>query len=263
MALHELPGYEVVRRLARDADAAREAADGGGAPRSSARPTLASSVTFDGVAFAYDEQPVLRDVSCTIAAGRITAFSGASGAGKTTIVDLLLGLLSPTAGTIRVDRRVLDRTWLDEWRAAVAYVPQDPLLFHDTILANLRWANPAASVADVWAALTSAAAADFVRQLPMGLDTVVGDRGVRLSGGERQRLALARALLRRPALLVLDEATSAIDPESEEHILHALVALRGSVTIALVSHRAAPLALADTVYRLEGGLVQPQPSDAV
>jgi ATP-binding cassette subfamily C protein len=257
MALHELPGYEVVRRLSDEAAGAREALDRGATGRSGTRPELVSAIAFDAVSFAYAEQPVLREVSCTIAAGRITAFAGASGAGKTTIVDLLLGLLTPTAGTIRVDDRVLERTWIEEWRSTVAYVPQEPLLFHDTILANLRWANPAASVADVWAALASAAADEFVRQLPMGLDTVVGDRGVRLSGGERQRLALARALLRRPALLVLDEATSAIDPGSEEHILRALVALRGSVTIVLVSHRAAPLDRADAVYRLDGGIIRP------
>jgi len=127
----------------------------------------------------------------------------------------------------------------------------------------VQWANPLATPADVWAALGAAAADAFVRRLPAGLDTVVGDRGVRLSGGERQRLALARALVRHPSLLVLDEPTNAIDAESEERILDALDALRGSVTVVLVSHRPAPLARADAVYVIDGGSLRRQLSGAV
>ena len=262
LSFHELPGYTAVRRLLDAAVAARETPDGAAMP-AARKPEIRSTIVFDDVSFAYEREPVLERCSCTIAAGQITAFAGPSGAGKTTIVDLLLGLLTPTAGSIRVDDRVLESGWLPAWRRTVAYVPQDPLLFHDTILTNLQWANPEATMADVWDALTAAAAAEFAKRAPLGLDTIVGDRGMRLSGGERQRLALARALLRKPALLVLDEATSAIDAESEEHILQALRALRGAVTTVLVSHRAAPLACADTVYRIVDGRLERQASGAV
>ncbi len=258
-AIHELPGFEVVLRLLDASAAAREV----GASGSAAAPTtIHVGIAFDQVSFAYDTTPVLRDASCVIPAGRITAFAGPSGSGKTTLVDLVLGLVTPTAGVIRVDGEPLNAERLASWRAAVAYVPQESLLFHDTILANLQWANPQATITNVWEALRAAAADEFVRRLPAGLDTVVGDRGVRLSGGERQRLALARALLRRPALLVLDEATSAVDAESEARILDAIQALRGSITTILVSHREAPLRRAEIVYRLSGGTIRRQLSDA-
>lgn len=268
LALYELPGFEAVRRTIDDAVAEREAPPGhpmalpDPAPKGSPA-VIRSGVVFDAVAFAYATAPVLRQCSCEIAAGQITAFAGPSGAGKTTVVDLLLGLLTPTSGIIRVDGRALTTDWLSEWRTTVAYVPQDPLLFHDTVLANLLWANPSASMPEVWSALSAAAADEFVRRMPMGLDTVVGDRGIRISGGERQRLALARALLRKPALLVLDEATSAIDGASETRILQALVALRGTMAIVLVSHRAAPIACADVVYRIADGMLSRQPSGAL
>ncbi len=258
-AVHELPGFQIVRRLLDASAAAREA---GAAEPVAAPMTVRTGIAFDGVSFTYDTVPVLRGVSCVIPAGRITAFAGPSGSGKTTLVDLVLGLVTPGAGTIRIDGAPLTAEQLPAWRAAVAYVPQESLLFHDTILANLQWANPRATTTDVWEALRGAAADDFVRRLPAGLDTVVGDRGVRLSGGERQRLALARALLRRPALLVLDEATSAVDLESEGRILDAIDALRGSITTILVSHRAAPLRRAETVYQLSDGTIAPQLSDA-
>ena len=262
-AVHELPGYEIARRL-RDACAAEREAD---APRHGApapRMVVRHAIQLEHVTFGYDGgAPVLRDASCTIRAGTITGLAGPSGAGKTTLVDLVLGLLSPSAGRITIDGEPLTGEQVARWRDVVAYVPQEPLLFHDTVIANLRWARPDATEDEVQRALAQAAATDFVARLPQGLHTVVGDRGVRLSGGERQRLALARALLRRPVMLVLDEITSALDAESESRILDAIVALRGTVTTLLVSHRAAPLRQADIVYVLDDGTIRVQVSDAV
>lgn len=262
-AIHELPGYDAVQRVLAEAVAAREEtapAARDGAPAF----VLRDAVRFDAVHFGHAGGPeVLAGAQGAIPAGRITMITGASGAGKTTIVDLALGLLHPTAGRILVDGVPLTEERLAAWRDVVAYVPQEPLLFHETIRANLLWARPAATEDELWTALRAADAEGFVRRLPSGLETVVGDRGVRLSGGERQRLALARALLRRPALLVLDEPTSALDADSEARVLDVLAGLRGSVTTLMVTHRAGPLAQADVVYALEGGRLRPQLSGAV
>jgi ATP-binding cassette subfamily C protein len=141
------------------------------------------------------------------------------------------------------------------WRRSVALVPQDPFLFHDTITANLHWSRPDASEEELWDALGLASAAEFVRDLPLGLETVVGDRGMRLSGGERQRLAVARALLRAPDLLILDEATSSLDTENERAIRTALAALKGRTTTLLIAHRLSTVTEADRIVVLEAGRV--------
>jgi ATP-binding cassette, subfamily C, bacterial len=261
-AIHELPGYETVQRTLAECVAAREIPV---ATRSGGRSMiLRDSLRFDRLSFAYDGGPaVLRPLEASVPAMKWTAITGPSGAGKTTLADLVLGLLRPTAGRILLDGVPLADAHIDDWRKAVAYVPQEPLLFHDSIAMNLQWAQPDATAEDMASALRQADADEFVRRLPDGLDTVVGDRGVRLSGGERQRLALARALLRHPTLLVLDEATSALDAESETRILRAIGALRGSTTVLLVTHRAAPLRHADVIYLLRDGLLRLQPADAV
>jgi ATP-binding cassette, subfamily C, bacterial len=147
------------------------------------------------------------------------AIVGRTGAGKSSLADLLLGLLSPDNGTLLVDGIPLDGALLGHWRRSVGYVPQDNFLFNDTIRANLLWAYPEASEDDFREALSIAAADGFIGKLPEGLDTVVGERGLRLSGGERQRLGLARALLCRPTLLILDEATSALDNSGADRII--------------------------------------------
>ena len=175
--------------------------------------------------------------------------------GKSTLVDILLGLIEPGAGEVRIDGRRLAGSDLRRWRRSVAYVPQDPYLFHDTIGANLRWARPEATEAELWEALRLAAAADFVAALPEGLGTVAGDRGARLSGGERQRIVLARALLREHALLLLDEATGQLDAATEERIVAALRSLRGRTTIVAVAHRPALMEAADRIVVLESGRV--------
>jgi ATP-binding cassette subfamily C protein len=221
-------------------------------------PELAKAIVFENVAFRYDEgagPDILKNISIEIPAGQITAFIGPSGSGKSTLADLLLGLLEPSAGRITVDGTVLEAANRRAWRDHVAYVPQDVFLLHDTIAQNLALGTEEADETAIWAALEAAHAAPFIRQLPTGLQTVVGDRGVRLSGGERQRIALARALLRKPRLLILDEATSALDWENQMLIARSIEALRGAMTIVTIAHRPSMIAFADWVVAIEGGAV--------
>ena len=144
---------------------------------------------------------------------------------------------------------------LRSWRRQIGYVPQETLLFHDSVRANLLWANPGATEEDIWRALASAAADDFVRALPNGLETVLGDRGVLVSGGERQRLSLARALLRRPRILILDEATSSLDSENERRIQDAIDRLHEQITIVVITHRLSTIRNADRIHVLDHGRI--------
>jgi ATP-binding cassette subfamily C protein len=199
-------------------------------------------------------EPALVNVSLCFPARTTTAIMGASGAGKSTLADVLMGLLAPDHGELRVDDRLISGDARIEWRRHVAYVPQEVFLFHDTIRNNLLWGNSLASE-DALRRSLEQAAAEFVFQLPEGLDTVVGDGGVRLSGGERQRLALARALLRRPSLLILDEATSALDVANEARIRAAIEQLHGDLTVVIIGHRLPTLEHADRVVILDHGRV--------
>lgn len=215
-------------------------------------PRVAREIAFDGVTFAYTPAtPVIEQLTLRIPAGQTTALVGPSGGGKSTIADLLTGLLTPQSGAITVDGEPL-QPQLFAWRRAIGYVSQDSFFFHDTIRANLQLAAPEASSADFEVALHQAAA-EFVFALPDGLDTVVGDRALRLSGGERQRLALARALVRRPQLLILDEATSALDPPHERRVLDAIERLRGLLTILIITHRVWTLTGVDVIHVIESG----------
>ena len=260
---HALPAYAHVREMRRMLEEAAETPAGDGKPRME----LCSALTVRGVSFAYEAGaepgtgdgartagPALENVGLDVPAGKMTAIAGPSGAGKSTLADLLLGLLEPGGGEICLDGVPLAGPNLRRWRHSVAFVPQDPYLFHSAIRANLRWARPAATEAEMWQALRLAAAG-FVAALPEGLDTVVGERGERLSGGERQRIALARALVRRPALLVIDEATAQLDAENERRILAALQSLRGRTTVVAIAHGPALLQAADGIVLLESGRV--------
>jgi ATP-binding cassette subfamily C protein len=191
-------------------------------------------------------------ISAEIPAHRVTALIGPSGSGKSTLADLACGLLEPDDGQILIDGTPLDAQARRAWRGRVAYVQQDPVIFFGTMRQNLACANRSADDDAMWRAL-DAASATFARSLPQGLDTLLGEGARRLSGGERQRLMLARALMREPDLLVLDEATSALDAENDAAIAEAIAALKGRLTIIIICHRGAMLALADKTITLQGG----------
>jgi ABC-type multidrug transport system fused ATPase/permease subunit len=219
------------------------------------------AIVFTHVSFTHaaEDEGVTRgvsDVSVSIAPGAFIGITGASGAGKTTFADLLVGLFPPQQGQITVGAAVLHGATLTAWRRAIAYVSQDAFLSHDTIRRNVCWMNPNASDAEIWEALARAGADTLVRRMEAGLDTVVGERGTLVSGGERQRLALARAILRKPRMLVLDEATSAIDVAGEREIFTRLRCLDPRPTIVVIAHRAESLALCDRLLRFEAGRCQ-------
>lgn len=219
---------------------------------------LEEQISFEDVSFAYlrrTESPALRDVDLKIAAGLTTAIVGPSGSGKSTLADLLIGLLMPTSGRIVIDNSELGTSRLASWRQHLSYVPQETFLFHDTVRANLTWARPDATDEELNLALKMSAAYDFVMGLPQGLDTVVGERGVLVSGGERQRLSLARAILRKPSMLVLDEATSSLDSENELRIQQAIESLHTQMTIVIITHRLSTIRHADVIHVLDNGRV--------
>jgi ATP-binding cassette, subfamily C, bacterial len=248
-----LPVVDALHALERQCVAAVERTDANGREIA-----LAEAITFDEVSFSYlsrGEAQAVAGLRLRIDAGRTVALVGASGSGKSSIADLLVGLLTPTSGRILIDGEPLDATTIASWRKQLAYVPQDTFLFHDTVRANLQWARTDAGEAELWEVLRLAAADGFVAELPAGLDTVIGERGVMLSGGERQRLSIARALLRRPRILVLDEATSSLDVEHERRIQRAIDALRHRVTLVIITHRLTTIRNADVIHVIEAGRV--------
>ncbi len=215
---------------------------------------IGNGIRFNKVSFSYDSNSrVIKDLDITIKAGQTTAIFGPSGAGKTTIADLLMGLIVPNEGSILIDEKELVSERMKAWREQIGYVPQDTFLFNDTLRANLLWASPDANEEEINLSLKFAATEGFVSGLPKGSDTILGDRGVLISGGERQRLALARALLRKPSLLILDEATSSLDSENEKRIQSAIERLHGQMTILIISHRLSTIRGADIIHVVEGG----------
>lgn len=216
------------------------------------------NIKLENVSFCYnDASLVINNLNLNIPKGKTTALVGLSGAGKSTIADLVMGLITPTKGEICVDETSLIKENLASWRSQIGYVAQDTFLFNDTIRYNLLLANQEASDDELWNVLKLASADGFVKRLPEKLDTLLGDRGVRLSGGEKQRLALARALLRKPSLLILDEATSNLDSKNEKKIMHSIENLHGEVTILIIAHRLSTIRNADYIYLIkEGELVE-------
>lgn len=253
-----LPGFKVLEELQRECLAERdevyvENEEDGIKPLH-----LSRGLELRNVWYRYSKtQPdyTLKHISLHIPAGGMTAIVGKSGAGKSTIVDLLLGLIQPEQGEIAADGKVLGRSDMLKLRRAIGYVPQEAFLYHGSIRDNLMMLCPDASEEQLWEAMEFAAVADFVRTLPHGLDTLIGDRGVMVSGGERQRLVLARAILRKPALLILDEATSALDSVNESLIQSALERLKGAMTIVVIAHRYTTIRNADQVVVVDEGRI--------
>ena len=244
------PAYEQLESL-RKAAAALEEPSGGVEFLK-----LKEGLRFNDVTFSYPgRKPAIEGVSLFIPTGKMTALVGKSGSGKTTVIDLMLGLYGKNTGKILLNGRELEEYSLNSFRNRVGYIPQEPQLFNSSVRENLLWSSPNASEEDIWQACRLANAEQFVHELPNQLETILGDRGVRLSGGQRQRLALARAIIRKPDLLILDEATSSLDTESERLIQQSIDSLTGEMTIVVIAHRLSTIRNADYVYVLHEGKI--------
>lgn len=219
--------------------------------------SLDQEISVEHMAFTYPnmEEAVLKDVNVKIVKNSSVAFIGPSGAGKTTFVDLILGVLTPQEGVIKADG-VDIQSGLRSWHEKIGYIPQSIYMLDDTIRNNIAFgAKDGVDDAKIWEALKQAQLDDFVREMEDGLDTVIGEAGVRLSGGQRQRIGIARALYRRPEVLVLDEATSALDNETEAAVMEAIENLQGKMTMLIIAHRLSTIRNCDVVYKVENGLV--------
>ena len=219
-----------------------------------------SAITLKDLTYRYPETDVdiLRDVSLEIQKNESVAFVGPSGAGKTTSVDVILGLLIPSTGQVCVDNRDIMED-VAAWRRLIGYIPQTIYMLDDTIRNNVTFGEKRGEGDDeVWHALEEARLADFVRSLPEGLDTMIGEAGVRISGGQRQRIGIARALYRRPEILVLDEATSALDTETEKAVMESIEDLQGKLTMIIIAHRLSTIEHCDKVYEVKDGTITRQ-----
>jgi subfamily B ATP-binding cassette protein MsbA len=219
-------------------------------------PRHRESIEFNKVSFAYQPQvPVLRDISLKIEAGEMVAFVGSTGAGKSTLLELVPRFYDVTAGSITIDGTDIRDVIVDSLRRQIATVSQEILLFHDTITNNIRYGDPEKTMEQVIEAAKEAHAHDFIIAQHHGYESVVGDRGTLLSGGQRQRIAIARAILMNPSILILDEAASALDAETERYLEKAIERLRGGRTILVAAHRLSTIKAADRICVLEGGRI--------
>jgi ATP-binding cassette subfamily B protein len=244
------PSFEQVQKITKDA---RECKQQSG---DLLFQELRSQIKVSQLSFCYENSvPVLTDINLEIPMGRMVAVVGASGSGKTTLVDLIMGFYLPQSGEIEIDGVSLAQYDVNSFRRRIGYVPQDSVLFNTSIKENLKWSSPNSTDGDLEEACTLANAHEFIIEFPDGYDTLVGDRGVRLSGGQRQRISLARAILRKPDLLILDEATSSLDTQSERLIQKAVEDIAKKTTVVAIAHRLSTIVNADYVYVLSKGRI--------
>jgi ABC-type bacteriocin/lantibiotic exporter with double-glycine peptidase domain len=215
-------------------------------------------ISLENVAFKYESSSVesLRGVSLIIPHGSTIGFIGTTGAGKSTLVDIILGLLTPVTGIVKVDGNDI-QTNLRAWQNKIGYVPQSIFLTDDTLRRNIAFGISKNEIDEtsIQRAIESAQLSDYVKSLPLGLDTIVGERGIRLSGGQRQRIGIARALYHDPSVLVLDEATSSLDNATEKSVMEAIKKLHGYKTIIIIAHRLSTVEHCDRIFKLEFGKI--------
>ncbi len=247
--LHAMPSFAAYQKICQDFQAPDDAMSSQSTDIENF--SLAQSIRFENVSFSYGNRLIFDESTFNIAANKTTALIGESGSGKSTLADLISGLISPQSGKIYIDEKELTQENASTWRRQIAYIPQENVLFHTTIRNNFLWSNLHASDTDIESALATANAQSIVKNLPEGLDTIVGERGSLLSGGERQRIALARALVAKPKLLILDEATNALDMENETQVRNAIQSLQGELTVLVIAHDSNVGSMADHIYRIE------------
>lgn len=251
-----LPSFKAVKELQNESKEAIEFEKRIDQPTENMQ--IEKGIQCQRISFRYNKnEPIyaLQNINIDIPSNQMTAIVGKSGAGKSTLIDLLMGLNQPENGSVLIDGKKLTSDKLQSLRQSISYVSQDPFLFNTSVRENLILVEENASEKEIWEALEFSSAAEFVRNLPEGLDTIIGDRGIKLSGGERQRLVLARAILRKPSILVLDEATSSLDTENERKIQEALELLKGKMTLIVIAHRLSTIRHADQVVVLDKGEV--------
>jgi subfamily B ATP-binding cassette protein MsbA len=247
------PGLVAAERVFEFLDAPAEVSD---APHPTPLPSFEREITYDGVSFAYrDGEPAVHDVSFSVPKGSMLALVGPSGSGKSTVVDLLGRFFDVSDGSISIDGVDVREVAVADLRRLMGMVAQETVLFHDTVRANIAYGVAQSTDEQIHAAARAAHAHEFIRRLPKGYDTVVGERGVELSGGQRQRIAIARALLRDPPILVLDEATSSLDTESERVIQDAIERLLEGRTVLVIAHRLSTVQRADQILVMENGRI--------
>ena len=245
-ALYEA-AYVRVNEVLEGSNAAREINTG------TITPQIGNGIKLENITFSHAEKPVLQNLTIEIPANAITVIQGPSGAGKTTVLDLLVGLLRPQDGRVTIGADDLNTVDMLAWRKNIGYVPQELSLFHDTIRTNITLHDETIAEDAIQLSLSLAGLDMFIDQLPNGLETDVGESGAKLSGGQRQRISLARALVTNPKLLILDEVTSALDPATEDEIVTNIAQLRGRYTIIAITHRPAWTRIADRLYELKNG----------
>ena len=245
-----LPSFEQIGSLKKESELLKEKSTG------KKITSFSSGIYLTDLSFSYNgKENTLSNININIPKGSMVAVVGHSGSGKSTLIDLIMGFYFSHKGDLRIDKDNINEINLSDWRMLLGYIPQQPFLFNASIRENLLWANNDARDSDVEYACRLANAEEFILNLNNKYDSLVGERGVKLSGGEAQRLCLARALIRRPKLLILDEATSSLDSHSELLIKRSIDNLVGETTIICVAHRLSTIQSADRIYHLQKGKI--------